>query len=217
MNETKTIWKIPAGEFTHTEMAELNGVKNQAVWSEYKRLRDEGFIVSAGIRKGIGKPTGIWKVADGKIIITDTTLSSVKTTKMVKVKPVITTPVVVATVEQEVKPTELPTAVEMTNNTEILPVVEPAKAPELVETVEVVEVVQRPIVKCLTCEITETDFLCPFCKNKLVSMETETGVRLWCRINDFKICSCSENPYGHSNNIKNAYEILCQKYGHVKA
>jgi len=197
---------FPKGEFTHTELAQANGKTNQQVWTAYQAAIKAGVIVSAGTRpnpSGKGKPSKIWKVADGQPV------PLVDKVEVVKVEPVKTV------VVSSLLPVTPVVANLITEVDKALPVVKPSVAPE---TVEVIEVVQpRPAVQNINRNITPTEFLCPFCKNKLVSMETETGFRVWCPINDFTICSCSENPYGHSNTIKNAFEILCQKYSHVKA
>ena len=42
----------PTEKFTHTELANLNGKKNQTVWNRYLWARRIGFIVAAGKRKG---------------------------------------------------------------------------------------------------------------------------------------------------------------------
>lgn len=57
--------KFPEGEFTHTELAQFNGVSNQTVWQRYLKARQTGQIVSAGTRKAEGKkgkPQLLWKV-----------------------------------------------------------------------------------------------------------------------------------------------------------
>ena len=59
--------KIPSGKFSHSDLAAANGKSNQQVWVEYSRLRKEGIIVPAGSRSaGKGKPTLLWKLADGQ-------------------------------------------------------------------------------------------------------------------------------------------------------
>jgi hypothetical protein len=85
----------------------------------------------------------------------------------------------------------------------------------IVEVLTVEEI--RPVVSAMiTTPPEETDFLCPHCKTKLLLQNDATGVTLWCPINNLKICPCAENPYGHSNTAKNAYEILTAKYGKTK-
>lgn len=64
-NATVTSLKFPAGEFTHTELAQFNGKSNQTVWARYLKARQTGQIVSAGTRKtegSKGTPALLWKV-----------------------------------------------------------------------------------------------------------------------------------------------------------
>ena len=148
------------------------------------------------------------------------------------VKPVDTAAVVTpATVPAEnvsenVAPAAAPFATEMggpVENTGGQTLVEPATAPVVSATVTVVEVAPLPPAKpeelkvCISPaglgEITATDIPCPFCKTPLLTATTANGgTRVWCGVNDIRICSCSENPYGYSNNVKNAVEILTQKF-----
>jgi hypothetical protein len=187
--------KLPAGSFSHTDLAVANGKTNQQIWVEYSRLRKEGVIVSAGTRStGKGKPTSLWKVADG-------------------VPAPLVDKVVVATVISDKKgPADFAVLAEAIMTTPSLPVVEPTVAP-VVETVEVVEVIQPvPVVRNLTCQVTEIDEVCPFCSTKLLSVETSGGIKVWCPVNDLKVCQSSENPYGVGRNQKDAYEVLYDKF-----
>ena len=57
--------KIPAGSFTHTDLARLNGKTNQQVWTRYQAMVKSGLIIRDGERKpagGKGKPSLLWKV-----------------------------------------------------------------------------------------------------------------------------------------------------------
>lgn len=214
MKQTTTIWKIPTTDFTHSEMAELNGVTNQKVWPEYSRLRAEGFIVSAGVRKGTGKPTGVWKVADGHTIVTDTTAQKPVTPKAVKVpKPeVVAVPIdsIPKVVAKKITVTELPI---------VQPTVAPSAAPFEVEEGGPAEntggetiVEEKPIVQNLnTNEVIEVDYKCSICGTKCLAQNDNTGVMVWCP-SRAEACYPHENPYGHGNNVKNAWETLCQKY-----
>jgi hypothetical protein len=202
MSELKLIF--PSGEFTHTELAQANGKTNQQVWTAYQKAIKDGIIVSAGERpnpSGKGKPSKIWKVAEGQ---------------PVPLAPaVIPTPAIQAVprVKREVKPVKVVEATEA-SIAEVVEkkaaVVKPTVAPE--PEPEVAEVVRKPVIRTLASQVIETELLCPFCKTKLHSIQTEGGVKIWCPVNDLKICSCSENPYGVSNNVKNAYEILIEKF-----
>jgi hypothetical protein len=52
---------------------------------------------------------------------------------------------------------------------------------------------------------------CPICDSQCLAAD-DTGVYVWCAA-PIEVCKVSENPYGHANNEKNAYEILVAKYG----
>ena len=94
---------------------------------------------------------------------------------------------------------------------EPLPSVVPTTAPVEAETVEVVEVIAPPVVRNLTCQVVEIEEKCPFCQTKLLSVESNGSVKVWCAMGP-DVCSCAENPYGVSNNVKNAVEILHDKF-----
>lgn len=204
---------FPSGKFTHTELAAHNGKTNQQVWTAYQAAIKDGMIIPAGERpnlSGKGKPSKLWEVNPKKnVAMTPLSLvgasAPAPVVKVVKPKP--------AKVEKTVKPEE-PKAgfaelAEAIMTVPTLPVVAPTVAPEPEPEVEVV---RRPVVMNLTSQVTEIEQTCPFCKTKLLSISTEGGVKVWCPINDLKICTCSENPYGVSNNVKNAYEILVEKF-----
>lgn len=223
MKQTTTIWKIPTTDFTHSEMAELNGVTNQKVWQEYSRLRAEGFIISAGVRKGTGKPTGVWKVADGHEIITDVTFLAIqsasrvhrvqKPAKLVVLKDVVEMD---KTIEEKSNFIKLAEAIMEIPS---LPKVNPTAAPFEVEENGPAEntggetiVEEKPIVQNLnTNEVIEVDYKCSICGTKCLAQNDNTGVMVWCP-SKAEACYPHENPYGHGNNVKNAWETLCQKY-----
>lgn len=192
--------------FTHSDLAQANGKTNQQVWVEYSQMRKEGIIVQAGTRSsGKGKPTLLWRVADGTTVpLVTEKVEVVKVAKVVKTPP----PVVVV---EDVKPIVVVPE----------PVVEVVQLMEIktaaVPPATVVEPLTPAVVQIITEDIQTTDKLCPFCKTPLLAVKRDGSVRLWCNVNDHTVCSCSENPYGVSNNINNAYEILCQKFGHTKA
>lgn len=53
---------------------------------------------------------------------------------------------------------------------------------------------------------------CPICDSQCLAADNDTGVYVWCAA-PIEVCKANENPYGHANNEKNAYEILVAKYG----
>jgi hypothetical protein len=231
MSNTTTL-KLPNGNFSHSDLAIANGKTNQQIWAEYSRLRKEGIIVSAGTRStGKGKPTSLWKVADGvpvplvakvtPAILAARRVDEVKISTQPKMKlptiqnkPQSVAPIthgVIGSVFVPAKPeSTLAVVTETTIVVESLPVVVPTEAPIVTETVEVIQPV--PVVRNLTCQVTEIDAVCPFCQTKLLSVETSGGYKVWCPVNDLKVCSCSENPYGCANTVKNAVEILNDKF-----
>ena len=221
--------KFPVGEFSHTELAAFNGLDRKKVWTAYQTTIAEGIIKSSGNERksGKGKAAALWVVADP----TKVTMS----TESVPVMVPATAPVV--NVEPELvpakpkkqkkeKPAEVPIVVAPADKpfeTE-LPVVQPAVAPVVSVSVSVVEVLTpAPVVETTTQaenittlgEMTQIEDKCPFCKGNLVSAPVNGGVRVWCPVNNPSICSCSENPYGYSNNIANAVKILNDKFCRV--
>jgi len=205
MKENITL-KFPIGEFTHTELAQANGKTNQQVWTAYQAAIKAGIIVSAGTRpnpSGKGKPSKIWKVADGQ---------PVPLVDKVEVKPTLVVVTETAVVVEPL-PSVVPTVAPVDKPFEIEIVTPDNSGGEtIVEELPKVEPVAVPVVRNLTCQVTEIEEKCPFCQTKLLSVETSGGVKVWCPVNDLKICSCSENPYGVSNNVKNAVEILHEKF-----
>ena len=203
--------KFPSGEFSHTMLAEFNGLDRKKVWSAYQKAIKDGVIVATGNTKfsGKGKPAQLWKVADGQPVpIVDkptTVIVKVDDVPVVKSQPKVT---VKAVEVVEVKPVEKPFEVEMGGSVEV------NGGETIVDDVSVVESISIPVIKIqpLPADVTTIEQVCPFCKTPLLSVQTPTGVTVWCGVNDFSICSCSENPYGHSNNVKNAVEILMEKF-----
>ncbi len=194
------VLKFPSGEFTHTELATANGKTNQQVWTAYQKAIKDGIIVSAGERKGAGgKPSKLWKVQDG-VIVPVVTVTPAKTEIVSSLLPVSD-----STLKLIEKVDAVPLVVEAK-----LATVKPATPP--VEVVEVIEPAPVKVVTNLTGKVTVIDDVCPFCKTKLHSVDVESGVKVWCPINDLAICSCSENPYGCASNIEKAVGILHDKF-----
>src|SRR6185369_12890286 len=201
--------KFPSGKFTHTELAQHNGKTNQQVWTAYQAAIKDGTIISAGERPnptGKGKPSKLWEVNLNK---------GVATTPLTNTPPaVVPTPKIQAEprVKRQPKPVQVvqPMEAEMTKVVEKkLAVVEPTKAPEVEP--EETEVVPRPI-NVLTSQVEEIEDVCPFCKTKLLMVKGDGRVKVWCRVNDLKVCSCSENPYGVGRTLEAALKVLHEKY-----
>lgn len=225
MKENITL-KFPSGEFTHSELAATNGKTNQQVWTAYQAAIKAGVIVFVGAKSGgKGKPSKYWKVADGQPVPLVDKVEVVKVPevlnhrgpKAVKVKTAIVSsllpvaPVILAIIAETDK--ALPSVVPTTSPVDKPFEVEFNTPPEIVGGETIVENIQ-PVVQPLTCQVIEIEETCPFCHTKLLSVNNNGSVKVWCQVNDYKICSCSENPYGVSNNVKNAVEILHDKFKH---
>ena len=209
MNETL---KFPNGLFTHTELAQLNGKTNQQVWVRYQQAIKDGIIVSAGERPNVtgrGKPSRIWKLNGGQPVTVVTVVSDSVVTNIVSPTPAAVVVNNVGPKKKEKKgaktaPKEAPMS---------LPSIQPAVAPVVVvaTVAEVPEVVVPKDNVIKNPEGRLTDFLCPVCNQKLVAFDYNHGVKLWCS-QTIEVCKSSENPFGFSNNDKNAYEVLCSKW-----
>lgn len=71
--------KIPAGKFTHTELAQLNGKTNQQVWTRYQAMVKGKIILSAGTRppkNGRGKPSLLWELNPNPPVQTDVVVAT---------------------------------------------------------------------------------------------------------------------------------------------
>jgi hypothetical protein len=98
----------------------------------------------------------------------------------------------------------------------VLPQTEPAVPPVVKPVVEqsiTVEVIKvEPVeVKSTVANARTLTQVCPVCKNPLLAIDDATGIQVWCN-QPKEICDVAENPSGHGNTEKNAYEILCEKW-----
>ena len=134
----------------------------------------------------------------------------------------------------EVKPTEIVSvpadsvpAVELNPSTPALETVAPATAPvaEVPAFVVNAVVAAAPVItgdKPVTvngqpiAEIRDTTFACPVCQGKILAGNTANGVMVWCPAGP-DTCKSAENPFGHGNNEKAAFEILTAKWGFAMA
>ena len=216
---TKSPLVFPPGEFTWLELATANGTDKPGSWQRFDVAKKTGVLVFAGERVKTdgkkGKPEKLWKLADGVPI------------PMIVAVPNIVAPTV-APVEVELvadKPKKEPKGevVVPVVNESVSSVVQPAVAPPVVV---VVDEVIPPVVPAtidstvnpaaIVGDITPIEDKCPYCTTPLVMARTVAGgVKVWCSVNDHKICSCSENPYGYSNNVVNAVKILHDKFCRV--
>jgi len=224
---TKTSLTFPTGEFTHTELAQLNKQTNQQVWVRYQEAIKNGTIISAGNRpsvSGKGKPSKLWKVNPNPP--SPVTVSA--PAPVAAVAPVIPTePVVVPAVAPVTTTPEVVAPVEVTPVPEPIPAAAPVVAAPVVETpsVEAPMIVEVARIESSTeaevkpfslpaevlKDVRTLTEVCPICKNPLSAMNDATGIIVWCG-KSREICPSAENPFGHSNTDKNAYEILMQKW-----
>lgn len=203
---TDTQLKFPSGDFTHSELAQLNGQTNQQVWVRYQAAIKAGIIVSAGERRGKGKPSKLWRLATGQPVPLPT-----PTVKVVIPEKVVTVQVnkteIVSVPETSVPKVELPQnqpVATVAMLTADVPVEEPA-------TVEMMIPSKKVMVEDDTHEI---GLKCPICQHKLWAKSTETGTVVWC-CQTIQVCKATENPFGHGKNELAAYGSLCEKFRHI--
>jgi hypothetical protein len=220
--------KFPTGDFTHTELAQLNGKTNQQVWTRYQAAIKDGTIVSAGTRPsaGKGKPSKLWRLATGQPVPVAAVTAPTPATAPAEVKPatVIPTEAVVVPAAQPAPVVEAPkqpepvvaepVAAEPAKLPEATPATAPA--PEAVTTVEVVRIEPAPEVRPPTVNDVVKDARtltekCPICGHPLLAIDDATGVMVWCAQGP-EVCSANEAPFGHGKNDKDGYEILMQKW-----
>lgn len=134
----------------------------------------------------------------------------------------------------EVKPTEIVSvpaasapAIELNPSTPALEPAAPATAPVAETPVFVVNAVtatapaatgDKPVTVNgqPIAEIRDTTFACPVCQGKILAGNTANGVMVWCPAGP-DTCKSAENPFGHGNNEKAAFEILTAKWGFAMA
>jgi hypothetical protein len=229
---------IPAGSFTHTDLARANGKTNQQVWTRYQALVKSGTIIRDGERKpagGKGKPSLLWKLNPNGP------------------NPVPTAPApVVATAQPAADPNVvLPTEAQMEAAADAAPVVEaaapaapavepaaPAPEPpkdeppqggtpvaaEATVTIEVArveatpEAAPAPAVNPATPAETIEE-ACPACQNHLTAHNDATGVMVGC-YQPAAVCPTAEPVEGHGSTLKAALSTLHDKWdklvGNVK-
>ena len=224
--------KYPTGEFTHTELAQLNGKTNQQVWTRYQQAIKDGVIVSAGTRTtaGKGKPSKLWKLNPNYVAPTVATTPAAPVTTpapvVVPTEPVVV-PAVAPTPEVTVSVATVSVATVPEPTPAPLPEATPATAP-VVEAPVIVEVlkIEPPVETTPTVPEVKSDStvqksdqsqwrtlkeVCPICKHPLSAIDDATGVMVWCG-QPPEVCVSAENPYGHGNNDRTAYEKLCEKF-----
>lgn len=218
---------IPAGSFTHTDLARANGKTNQQVWTRYQALVKSGTIIRDGERKpagGKGKPSLLWKLnPNGPNPV-----------------PTAPAPVVAAAQPAADNTVVLPTEAQMEAAADATPVVEaaapavepatPAPEPpkdeppqggtpvaaEATVTVEVArveatpEATPAPAVNPATPAETIEE-ACPACQNHLTAHNDATGVMVGC-YQPAAVCPTAEPVEGHGSTLKTAIATLHEKW-----
>ena len=212
--------KYPTGDFTHTELAQLNGKTNQQVWTRYQAAIKDGTIISAGTRAsaGKGKPSKLWRVNPNPPTPSTTPV-------------VAAVPAAVPTAPAAVVPSTVPT------EPIIVPAVAPTPAPEvkLPEAAPAAAPVTEPSAESVTVEVVRVETpaapsteipptvnhtvkdartlkeTCPICGKPLMAVDDATGVTVWCNQTK-EVCPSAENPFGHADNDEKAYKILLDKW-----
>ena len=114
-----------------------------------------------------------------------------------------------------------PVAAEPAKLPEVAPAVAPAApstSPIEGSTVEVVRVeptpaaeVNPPVVNNTVKDVRTLTETCPICGHPLVAVDDATGVMVWCN-QPKEICPSAENPFGHGDTDRKAYDILLDKW-----
>lgn len=207
---TKQPLKFPAGEFTHTMLAEHNGATNQQVWTRYQDAIKDKTIIFIGERQvsGKGKPSKWWKLNDGSQasapvekteVKPKPVVAKIKTIPTVKVTPPVVKPKTTTKPIEEIRP-----VVQALHTTE---------EPEVVQREEPLPVAPGVNPFAMTSGPEKSNFKCPRCTHDLITWTTARGVFVQCN-QPFDVCNISENAEGFGRNEKSAYTILCQKFGH---
>ncbi len=225
--------KIPAGSFTHTDLARLNGKTNQQVWTRYQAMVKSGVIIRDGERKpagGKGKPSLLWKINPNPPanVTAPTATPAAPVTQPADDNVVLPTeaqieaaqaPVVEAAVEPAVEPAapapEPPKDEPPQGGT---PAVDTATVTVEVARVEATPEAAAPAAPAVNpATPAETiEEACPACQNHLTAHNDATGVMVGC-YQPAAVCSTAEPVEGHGNTIKAAVATLHDKWDKLVA
>ena len=181
--------KYPAGEFTQAEWAELNGLDKLAIYLTLKDAIEKGTVIKTGTRPTGKRPANLYKVADPN--------APVAVTAPPIVQPIVETPPAQATPPVVNPEPNLPEAVILAK--ELDKAIQEHRPPE-------------PTPQPVALSAPNPAFPCPLCQQPMTEIPDATGVKIWCNNPDPCIPGCSENPYGHGSNVKDAYKIACEKF-----
>lgn len=228
--------KIPAGDFTHTDLARLNGKTNQQVWTRYQAMVKSGLIIRNGERKpagGKGKPSLLWIVnpnppanvtvptigisapaADGNVILP----TEAQIDAAAPAEPVVEAAVPAAPEPpKDEPPTGFAAATNAGEQTVTVEVarVEATPTPAELPVIEPVAGIVGPVTPTIPAEAPIAEE-CPACQHALVARSDATGVMVGCN-QPFAICPTSERVEAHGNTIKGAIETLHSKWDKLVA
>ena len=180
--------KYPDGDFTQAELAAASGVEKAAVYLPMKEAIGKGIIVLTGTRPTGKRPSNLYRRANSSAPVPVPA-------------PLPSQPIPEAPPTDSNSPGE-PFSQLSTRFDDVLmkqdmtpPVVNPVPIPQLV-----------------ALSAPDPDFPCPLCKEPMYVIHDSTGVKVWCNNPEPCTPGCSENVEGHGKNVKDAYEVACQKF-----
>lgn len=239
--------KWPAGEFSHTDLAKLNGKTNQQVWTRYEQARKDNYIISAGEKKlaGKGKPTKMWKLNPNFVApVVSATPATPVTAPVTSPAVTPTAPVIEAAGDSVVLPSEaeMEAAADATAQSNVPAVTAPAVAPAapapaipsvatVIETA--VETAQAngtlPVVLVphqLPLEVQNQSVL-PAGTIQLADKCPVCGEPLFAVPDATGVmvwcaqppekCKSAENPFGHGKDAKEGVKVLMEKWTRAMA
>ena len=168
---------------------------------------------------GKGKPSKLWKLADGQPVpIVTPSPAPVTPTPAVIPPTVPTEPVIVPAAESpkllsestetakvEAKPDTTPT-VEIPLVVEVLKVEPTGITPSVKVKIDPVVEVKKIVEDARTLKET-----CPICNHPLLAINDATGIMVWCP-QPSEICPSAENPFGHGKTEQEAYFKLIERW-----
>ena len=225
--------KIPAGSFTHTDLARLNGKTNQQVWTRYQAMVKSGLIIRDGERKpagGKGKPSLLWKVnpnppanvtvptiapsapvaaADPNVVLP----TEAQMEAAADAQPVVEAAAPAPEPPKDEPPTAPPAATNAGEQTVTVEVarVEATPTPAELPVIEPVAGIAEPTVTPTIPAEAAIDEACPACQHNLVARNDATGVMVGCN-QPIAICPTPERVEAHGNTLKGAIENLHGKW-----
>ena len=232
--------KIPAGSFTHTDLARLNGKTNQQVWTRYQAMVKSGLIIRDGERKpagGKGKPSLLWKVnpnppanvtvptigapapaaqpaADDNVVLPTEAQIEAAQAPIVEAaaEPTVEAAAPAPEPPKDEPPTAPPAATNAGEQTVTVEVARVEATPTPAETpaIEPVAGIVEPVTPTIPAE-TPIAEECPACQHALVARNDATGVMVGCN-QPIAICPTPERVEAHGNTLKGAIENLHGKW-----